>query len=95
MADNSFGRYFTITSFGESHGQVVGIIIDGVPAGIELNLKLIQNEMDRRRPEQSKVTTERKESDKVQVLSGVFQDKTTGAPICMIIKNKDIDSSKY
>ncbi|TFG03261.1 MAG: chorismate synthase [Promethearchaeota archaeon] len=95
MADNSFGRYFTITSFGESHGQLVGIIIDGVPAGIELNLKLIQNEMDRRRPGQSKVSTERKESDKVQVLSGIFQDKTTGAPICMIIKNKDIDSSKY
>ena len=95
MVDNSFGRYFTITSFGESHGQLVGIIVDGVPAGIELNLNFIQNEMDRRRPGHSKVSTERKESDKVQVLSGVFKDKTTGAPICMIVKNKDIDSSTY
>lgn len=95
MAENSFGKGFNITSFGESHGKVVGIIIDGVPAGIEMNLDFIQNEMNKRRPGQSKISTERKEQDKVQLLSGIFNNRTTGAPICMIIENKDVDSSKY
>ena len=95
MADNSFGRKLRITSFGESHGDLVGIIIDGFPAGIKIDPQYIQNELNKRKPGQSKVTTSRKESDKVKILSGVFQGKSTGAPICMIIENKDVDSSKY
>ena len=95
MADNSFGRQFRITSFGESHGELVGIIVDGVPSGIEINPDFIQSELNKRKPGQSKVTTSRKEADKVKILSGVFKGKSTGAPICMIIENKDVDSSKY
>lgn len=93
--DNSFGTIFRITSFGESHGDVVGIIVDGVPAGLEFDLDFIQSELDRRKPGQSHLTTTRLEEDRVNVLSGIFNNKTTGAPICMIIENKDIDSSIY
>lgn len=95
MTDNSFGRYFRITSFGESHGKVVGIIVDGIPAGLNLDIGFIQDELEKRKPGQSKVSTERKEPDKVQIISGSFNNITTGAPICMIIENKDVDSSKY
>jgi chorismate synthase len=95
MTDNSFGRQLRITSFGESHGDLIGIIIDGFPAGIEIKPQSIQSELDKRKPGQSKVTTSRKEGDRVKILSGVFQGKSTGAPICMIIENKDVDSSKY
>jgi chorismate synthase len=95
MDDNSLGRAFKITSFGESHGKVVGILIDGVPAGLEFDRQFIQNEMEKRKPGQSKVSSQRKEADKVKFLSGIFKNRTTGAPICMIIKNKDVDSSKY
>lgn len=95
LVDNSLGTIFKITSFGESHGDLVGIIIDGVPAGIELNLGLIQKELEIRKPGQSQLTTSRKEKDKVEVLSGVFRNKTTGAPICLVIKNEDIDSTEY
>ncbi|MFX0187413.1 MAG: chorismate synthase [Candidatus Hodarchaeota archaeon] len=95
MGDNTFGTIFKITSFGESHGDLVGIIVDGVPAGLGFDLDFIQSELDKRRPGQSKITTSRSELDKVQVLSGIFKHKTTGAPLCMIIKNKDVDSSKY
>ncbi len=95
MGDNTFGTKFKITSFGESHGKVVGIVIDGIPAGLEFDLNYIQNELDKRKPGQSNLTTSRKEQDKVKVLSGIFNDKTTGAPICLIIENQDVDSSNY
>ena len=93
--DNSFGTIFRITSFGESHGDVVGIILDGVPAGLNFDLEIIQNELNKRRPGQSHLTTRRIEKDRAKVLSGVFNNKTTGAPICLIIENKDIDSTFY
>jgi chorismate synthase len=95
LGDNSLGERFVITSFGESHGALIGIIIDGVPAGLDLNLDLIQKELDMRKPGISTITSSRKELDKVKVLSGVFNNKTTGAPLCLIIENKDVDSSKY
>jgi len=95
MGDNTFGTKFKITSFGESHGKVVGIVIDGTPAGLEIDLTYIQNELDRRKPGQSIFTTSRKEQDKVKMLSGIFNNKTTGAPICLIIENQDVDSSNY
>jgi chorismate synthase len=95
MADNSFGRLFRITSFGESHGKIIGIVIDGVPAGLKINREFIQTELDKRKPGQSELATSRKESDKLKILSGVFDKRTTGAPLCMIIENKDVDSSKY
>ncbi|MBD3255680.1 MAG: chorismate synthase [Candidatus Lokiarchaeota archaeon] len=95
MGDNSFGNVFKITSFGESHGKVIGIIIDGVPAGLTLDMKFMQEEVNKRKPGQSKLTTSRSELDQIEILSGVFNNSTTGAPICMIVRNKDIDSSKY
>ena len=95
MGDNTFGTKFKITSFGESHGKVVGVIIDGTPAGLEFNLNFIQNELEKRKPGQSKFTSTRKEQDTVEVLSGIFNNTTTGAPICLIIRNQDIDSSNY
>ncbi|MFW9948826.1 MAG: chorismate synthase [Candidatus Thorarchaeota archaeon] len=95
MGDNTFGIKFKITSFGESHGKVVGVVIDGSPAGLKLDLNFIQSELDKRKPGQSKLSTTRKEPDKVEILSGIFNDRTTGAPICLIIKNQDLDSSKY
>ncbi len=95
MGDNTFGTIFKVTSFGESHGQLIGIIIDGAPAGLDIDLNFIQNELDKRRPGQSQLTTSRLESDKVKILSGIFNNKTTGAPICLIIENEDVDSSKY
>jgi len=95
MGDNTFGTKFKITSFGESHGKVVGVVIDGTPAGLEFDLNFIQNELEKRKPGQSNFTTTRKEQDKINVLSGIFNNKTTGAPICLFIENKDIDSSYY
>jgi len=95
MGDNTFGMKFNITSFGESHGKVVGVVVDGSPAGLKLDLNFIQSELDKRKPGQSKLSTTRKEPDQVEILSGIFNDKTTGAPICLIIKNQDLDSSKY
>jgi chorismate synthase len=95
LGDNSLGERFVITSFGESHGDLIGIIIDGVPAGLKLNLDSIQRELDMRRPGASKFSSSRAELDKVKVLSGVFNNMTTGAPLCLIIENKDIDSSNY
>jgi chorismate synthase len=95
VVDNSLGTLFKITSFGESHGDLIGIIIDGTPAGIELDLEYIQKQLDMRKPGQSHLTTSRKEEDKVKVLSGIFNNKSTGAPICLIIKNEDINSSEY
>ncbi len=95
MAGNTFGDLYRITTFGESHGKLIGVIIDGCPPGFELDMTEIQRELDRRKPGQSKVTTQRKESDKVIINSGVFEGRTTGAPIEMIVLNEDADSSKY
>ena len=95
VVDNTLGTFFKITSFGESHGNLIGIIVDGTPAGFELDLELVQQELDMRKPGQSSLTTPRMEEDKVKIVSGIFNKKTTGAPICMIIENKDVDSSKY
>lgn len=95
MAGNTFGKVFKLTTFGESHGGAIGGIIDGCPAGIELNLGLIQAELDRRKPGQSKITTQRKEADEVQFLSGIFEGKTTGTPIGFIIENQNQKSKDY
>jgi chorismate synthase len=92
---NSFGKLFTITTFGESHGPAIGGVIDGCPAGIELNFDAIQAELDRRKPGQSKIVTQRKEPDEVQFLSGIFEGKTTGASIGFIINNVHQRSNDY
>jgi len=92
---NTFGKIFRLTTFGESHGLALGGIIDGCPSGLTLDLEQIQNELNRRRPGQSKIVTQRKESDKVEFLSGIFQGKTTGTPIGFIIKNEDQKSEDY
>jgi chorismate synthase len=95
MPGSTFGHVFRITTFGESHGAAVGVVIDGVTPGVELDLAAIQREMDRRRPGQSSVTTQRKESDVVEILSGMFEGRTTGAPILMLIHNRDAKSGAY
>ncbi|PLB87466.1 chorismate synthase [Dysgonamonadaceae bacterium] len=92
---NTFGNLFRLTSFGESHGEAVGGIIDGCPAGLELDIDFIQNELDRRKPGQSRITTPRKESDTVVFLSGIFEGKTTGTPIAFMVKNENQHSSDY
>ena len=92
---NSLGKIFTITSFGESHGNCVGIIIDGCPAGLPVTAEDIQREVDKRRPGVWVAATARAEEDKVEILSGVFNGRTTGAPVCLLIWNKDVDSSEY
>ncbi|MCF6182313.1 chorismate synthase [Lutibacter sp.] len=92
---NSFGKIFTLTTFGESHGEAIGGVIDGCPAGIKLDFKAIQNEMNRRKPGQSKIVTQRKEPDEVQFLSGIFEGKTTGTSIGFIIKNTHQRSNDY
>jgi chorismate synthase len=92
---NSLGKLFVITSFGESHGRLVGVIIDGCPAGLAISEGDIQRELDRRKPGTSLLTTARKEEDRVEVLSGIFNGHTTGAPICLAVWNEDVDSSEY
>ncbi|MDF9800139.1 chorismate synthase [Catalinimonas alkaloidigena] len=92
---NSFGNLFKITTFGESHGKSIGVIIDGCPAGMPLDEVLIQKDMDRRKPGQSKITTQRKESDTFHIQSGVFDGKTTGTPIMILIPNEDQRSKDY
>ena len=92
---NSFGNLFRLTTFGESHGEAIGGVIDGCPAGVELDLNAIQSELDRRKPGQSKIVTQRKEPDEVQFLSGIFEGKTTGASIGYIIKNVHQRSNDY
>lgn len=92
---SSFGEIIRVNTFGESHGPAVGVLLDGLKPGIEISAEEIQIELDRRRPGQSAVTTQRSESDSAVILSGVFEGKTTGAPICIVIYNKDQDSSKY
>ena len=95
MAGNTFGTAFRVTTFGESHGRAVGAVIDGVRPGLPFDIAFIQKELDRRRPGQSKVTTSRQESDQVEILSGVFEGKTTGTPICMVIWNRDQRPEAY
>ncbi|CAH0999260.1 Chorismate synthase [Neolewinella maritima] len=92
---NSFGTLFRITTFGESHGRGLGVTIDGCPAGLELDVEAIQQEMARRRPGQSRLVTQRKEGDTVELLSGTFEGKTTGTPIGMVIYNQDQRSKDY
>lgn len=95
MGGSIFGKLFTITTFGESHGKGIGVIIDGCPAGIEINIDFIQSELRRRRPGQSAIVTQRKENDEVQILSGVFDGLATGSPIAMLIPNDDQKSGDY
>lgn len=95
MSGNSFGTLFKITTFGESHGNALGVVIDGFPAGIEIDYDFIQNELDRRKPGQSKITTQRKEGDVFEVLSGIFENKSTGMPISIMVKNEDQRSKDY
>lgn len=95
MAGNSFGQLFQITSYGESHGNGIGVVIDGCPAGIEIDYDYIQLELDRRKPGQSRLVTQRKESDHFSIQSGVFEGKTTGAPINIYIPNEDQRSKDY
>jgi len=95
MSGNTFGKLFTVTTFGESHGPALGCIIDGCPPGLELSEADIQPDLDRRRPGQSKFVTQRKEPDQVKILSGVFEGKTTGTPIGMIVENVDQKSKDY
>lgn len=95
MAGNSFGQLFRITTFGESHGEAIGVIIDGCPSNIDVDIEFIQSELDKRKPGQSKITTQRKESDTAQILSGIFEGKTTGTPIALLIPNEDHRSKDY
>ena len=95
MRGNSFGKAFSITTFGESHGRGLGVIIDGCPAGIDVDLEFIQSELSRRKPGQSKIVTQRKEADEFELLSGVFEGKTTGTPIGIVIYNQDQRSKDY
>ncbi len=92
---NTFGNIFTLTTFGESHGEAIGGVVDGMPAGIDIDLAFIQQELDRRRPGQSKLTTSRKEADRVELLSGVFEGKSTGSPIGFIVRNANQHSQDY
>lgn len=92
---NSFGSKFKITTFGESHGKALGVTIDGCPAGLEIDEAFIQSELDRRKPGQSKITTQRREGDVAEILSGVFEGKSTGTPIGILIRNEDQKSKDY
>ena len=95
MAGNTFGQLFQITTFGESHGPSIGVVIDGFPAGIEVNEALIHQDLQRRRPGQSKLTSQRKETEEFQILSGVFEGKSLGTPIAVTIPNADARSKDY
>jgi len=95
MASNFFGQIFRITTFGESHGPAIGVVIDGCPAGLSISKEEIDTELNLRQPGGSPYTSPRAEKDEAQILSGLFQGKTTGAPITIVIWNRDADSSKY
>ena len=95
MAGNSFGRIFTVTSFGESHGPAIGCVVDGCPPGLAISVDDIQHDLDRRKPGTSRHVTQRQESDRVEILSGVFEGKTTGTPIALLIRNEDARSRDY
>ncbi len=92
---STYGKIFKISTFGESHGKAIGVVIDGCPAGVDFKEEDIQQELDRRKPGQSRITTQRKESDSFQVLSGVFEGKTTGTPLALVIFNEDQRSKDY
>lgn len=92
---SSFGKVFKISTFGESHGRAVGLVLEGCPAGLEIDAEFIQSELDRRRPGQSKITTQRQEDDKIEIVSGVFEGKATGTPIAMFVWNADQRSKDY
>ena len=95
MAGNTFGKLFQVTTFGESHGGAVGCVVDGCPPGLKITEVDIQKDLDRRKPGQSKITSPRKEEDRIEILSGVFEGKTTGTPIMMMAKNKDARPEDY
>ncbi len=95
MPSNEFGKVFKISTFGESHGKAIGVIIDGCPAGLKIDSDFIQYQMNRRKPGQSKIVTQRKENDEVEILSGIFEGTSTGTPIMLLIKNKDAKSKDY
>ena len=95
MAGSVFGNFFRVTTFGESHGAAIGCVIDGCPAGLHLSEEDIQKYLDRRKPGQSDFTTKRKEADRVEILSGVFEKKTEGTPIALLIRNEDQHSKDY
>jgi len=95
MSGNRFGRIFSIITWGESHGRAVGVVVDGCPAGLALSAEDIQKELDRRRPGQSRASTSRQEKDRVEILSGIFEERTTGTPISLLVWNEDADSSAY
>ena len=95
MAGNTIGRVFTVTSFGESHGPAIGCVVDGCPPGLALSVDDIQQDLDRRKPGTSRHVTQRQESDTVEILSGVFEGKTTGTPIALLIRNEDARSRDY
>lgn len=95
MAGNTFGKLFKITTFGESHGKGIGVVIDGCPAGVELDLVYIQNQLNRRKPGQSKIVTQRKEADEFEILSGTFEGKTTGTPLTLFIANTNQKPKDY
>ena len=92
---NTFGTLFTLTTFGESHGEAIGGVVDGMPAGIDIDMEFIQSELSRRRPGQSHITTQRNEQDQVELLSGVFEGKSTGCPIGFIVRNTNQRSADY
>ena len=92
---NTLGKIFTVSSFGESHGDCIGIVIDGCPSGLAISVDDIQKEADKRKAASKALATARKEDDKIEFFSGVFNGRTTGAPICLVIWNKNIDSSEY
>ena len=95
MSGNTFGHLFTVTNFGESHGPAIGCVIDGCPPGMDLCAEDIQKELDRRKPGTSRHVTQRREEDKVEILSGVFEGRTTGTPIGLLIENTDQRSKDY
>jgi len=95
MAGNSFGQIFKVTTFGESHGSYIGVVVDGCPAGLFLDLDFIQLELDKRKPGQNRLSSSRNEDDKFEIISGTFEGKTTGTPLCIMIKNKDVQSEDY
>jgi chorismate synthase len=95
MAGNTYGQLFRVTTFGESHGPALGVVIDGCPSNLVVDFDFIQTELNRRKPGQSAITTSRKEDESFEILSGVFEGKTTGAPICMLVRNNDQRSQDY